>query len=63
MKATKGIMETAIYARDLVAAEAFYRNVFGLEVVSKAPGRLVFFRCGQQMLLVFNPEKSRAADA
>lgn len=63
MKATKGIMETAIYARDLDAAEAFYRNVFGLEVVSKAPGRLVFFRCGQQMLLVFNPEKSREADA
>lgn len=62
MKATCGIMETAIYADDLDAAEAFYCDVFGLELVSKVPGRLVFFRCGQQMLLVFNPKKSRESD-
>ncbi len=62
MKATQGIMETAIYARDLDAVEAFYRDVFGLELVSKVPGRLVFFKCGRQMLLVFNPDKSRAQD-
>ncbi len=62
MKATQGIMETAIYADDLDAAEAFYRDVFGLELVSKVPDRLVFFKCGQQMLLVFNPQKSRELD-
>ncbi len=62
MKATGGIMETAIYARDLDAAEAFYRDVFGLELVSKVPDRLVFFKCGQQMLLLFNPDKSREND-
>lgn len=62
MKAPRGIMETAIYARDLDAAEAFYRDVFGLTVIAKVPGRLVFFRCGQQMLLVFHPDKSRQAD-
>ena len=62
MKATQGILETAIYARDLDAAEAFYRDVFGLERVSRVPGRLVFFKCGQQMLLVFNPEFTRAED-
>ena len=38
MKATQGILETAIYARDLDAAEAFYRDVFGLERVSRVPG-------------------------
>ena len=62
MKMASGIMETVIYARDLDAAEAFYRDVFGLELVSKVPGRLVFFKCGQQMLLVFNPDKSREND-
>lgn len=62
MKATQGIMETAIYADDLDAAEAFYRDAFGLELVSKVPDRLVFFKCGQQMLLVFNPQKSRELD-
>ena len=59
MQARQGLLETAIYARDLDAAEAFYRDVFGLDLVSKVPGRLVFFRCGQQMLLLFNPDKSR----
>ena len=62
MKARQGLLETAIYARDLDAAEAFYRDVFGLELVSKVPGRLVSFRCGQQMLLLFNPDKSREAN-
>lgn len=62
MKMASGILETVIYARDLEAAEAFYRDVFGLEPVSKVPDRLVFFKCGQQMLLVFNPDKSREKD-
>lgn len=61
MKATQGILETVIYARDVDAAEAFYRDVFGLDLVSKVPERWAFFRCGRQMLLVFNPEKSREA--
>lgn len=62
MKATQGILETVIYARDLDATEAFYRDVFGLDLIERVPGRLVFFKCGPQMLLVFNPDKSRAAD-
>lgn len=58
MKVPKAILETAIYATDIDAAEAFYSKVFGLEIVSKLPETFVFFRCGQQMLLIFNPEKS-----
>lgn len=57
MKATS-ILETAIYARDIDAAEAFYTRVFGLDVLRKLPGSFVFLRCGAQMLLVFDPEKS-----
>ncbi|MGV6875694.1 VOC family protein [Pseudochelatococcus sp. B33] len=58
MKPPQAILETSIYAEDLDAAEAFYRDVFGLEVVSKLDGKFVFLRCGQQMLLVFNPDES-----
>ena len=50
-----GLLEACLYARDLDAAENFYRKVLGLEVYSRDPGRNVFFRCGQGMFLVFNP--------
>ena len=50
-----GLLEACLYARDLDAAEDFYRKVLGLEVYSRDPGRDVFFRCGQGMFLVFNP--------
>lgn len=62
MHPLQGILETVIYASDLEAAERFYRDVFGLEIVRKLPQQFVFFRCGQQMLLIFNPEKSSIAD-
>ena len=52
----KAILETIIYAQDLDAAEAFYRDVLGLEPVSKQPGRQVFYRLEKQMLLIFNPD-------
>jgi len=51
-----GILETALYARDLDAAEDFYARVLGLEVESKEPGRHLFLRCGGGMVLVFDPE-------
>jgi catechol 2,3-dioxygenase-like lactoylglutathione lyase family enzyme len=50
------ILETALYAGDLEAAEAFYRDTLGLSVDSKVAGRHVFLRCGSAMLLVFNPD-------
>ena len=58
MQPPRAILETAIYAEDIEAAEAFYREVFGLEVVTHIEGKLVFFRCGAGMLLIFNPEAS-----
>lgn len=53
-----GILETALYARDLDAAEAFYSGVLGLERVFRHGDRHVFFRCGPGILLVFNPDES-----
>ena len=52
------ILETVLYADDLPAVEAFYSSVLGLEVYAKANGRQVFFRCGRQMLLIFNPNET-----
>ena len=54
----KGVLETCIYARDLDAAERFYRDVLGLKFHAREPGRHVFFRCGDAMFLIFNPEKT-----
>ena len=51
----QGILETALYADDLEAAEQFYTGVLGLTVYGRVAGRHLFFRCGQGMLLIFNP--------
>jgi catechol 2,3-dioxygenase-like lactoylglutathione lyase family enzyme len=53
-----GILETSLYADDLVAAERFYAGVLGLRVVTKLRNRHVFFSCGNAMLLIFNPRES-----
>ncbi len=49
------VLETVLYAQDLEAAEDFYTRVMGLQVYAKAPGRQVFFKLADQMLLIFNP--------
>lgn len=53
-----GILETALYAEDMNAAEAFYHGVLGLEPIAKVEGRHVFFRCGRGVLLIFNPDRT-----
>lgn len=53
-----GVLETALYADDLEAAERFYGEVLGLDVFARESGRHVFFRCGAAMLLVFSPERT-----
>lgn len=61
-----GVLETVLYVSDLAAAEGFYRDVLGMAPFSKAPGRQLFYRCGNQVLLLFNPEatsKPPAANA
>lgn len=50
-----GILETCLYVDDLAAAERFYATVLGLRCVGRQPGRHVFFRCGDRMLLLFDP--------
>lgn len=50
-----GILETVIYAVDLDAAETFYADILGMVPFSKLAGRQLFYRCGDQVLLIFNP--------
>lgn len=50
-----GVLETAVYAHDLDAAERFYTEVLGLEILLREAGRHLFFRCGAGVFLVFNP--------
>ncbi|GMW00306.1 MAG: hypothetical protein AMXMBFR84_14440 [Candidatus Hydrogenedentota bacterium] len=51
----KRVLESALYVDDLEAAEAFYRDVLGLTFHARVEGRHVFFRCGDGMVLLFNP--------
>jgi len=52
------ILETSLYAGDLDQAEAFYKSVLGLDLFAKETGRHLFFKFGDQMLLIFNPAKT-----
>ncbi len=54
-----GVLETVLYVDDLATAEQFYRDVLGLEPFVKADGRHVFYRVGDQVVLLFNPEVTR----
>ncbi|PBB38774.1 VOC family protein [Mesorhizobium sp. WSM3868] len=57
------ILESALYVTDLTAAEAFYRDILGLDPLGKVEGRHVFFRCGNGVLLIFNAEATKIPPA
>ena len=50
----RGVFETVVYATDLEAAAAFYRDVLGLREVEDGAFRLA----DGAMLLLFDPERS-----
>ncbi|MBM7044407.1 MULTISPECIES: VOC family protein [Rhizobium] len=52
------ILETALYADDLDAVEAFYGGILGLEKIARGGNRHVFYRCGPGVLLIFNPTET-----
>jgi catechol 2,3-dioxygenase-like lactoylglutathione lyase family enzyme len=54
------VLESSLYCPDLEAAERFYREVIGLELVGRRAGRHVFLRCGEGMVLLFDPEATGA---
>ena len=48
------VLETALYAEDLRAADHFYGAVLGLERIAFVEGRHVFYRCGEGVVLIFD---------
>ncbi len=63
MEEILAVIETGIYAEDLDRAETFYRDVLGLPLLFKEPGRHVFFRVGDRnVLLIFKPETTLQGD-
>jgi catechol 2,3-dioxygenase-like lactoylglutathione lyase family enzyme len=56
------VLESGLYARDLDAAERFYKQVLGLEVLFREDGRHVFFRCGTGTVLVFKPGATQMSE-
>jgi catechol 2,3-dioxygenase-like lactoylglutathione lyase family enzyme len=59
----EGLLEAALYARDLDAAETFFGGVLGLERIRRAGSRHVFFRVGAGILLIFNPDETERPPA
>jgi catechol 2,3-dioxygenase-like lactoylglutathione lyase family enzyme len=54
----KNILETCLYTQDLEASEKFYTEILGLKLYSKSGRRHIFFRCGDTMFLIFNPQET-----
>lgn len=50
------IAETCLYATNLAETGKFYSEVLGFDIVMKEDGRHFFFKCGDSMLLLFNPD-------
>lgn len=57
------ILESALYASDLDAAQTFYETVLNLPLLTRAGNRHAFFKLDHGILLVFNPaETARPSD-
>jgi catechol 2,3-dioxygenase-like lactoylglutathione lyase family enzyme len=54
-----GILETVLYAQDLPATKRFYADVLGFTPFAAADDRHLFYRCGNQVLLIFNPNATK----
>ena len=61
MMRPRGVLETVLYCPDLRAAQIFYTGVLGLELHA-ANERNVFLRCGDGMLLLFDPDHTSRVD-
>jgi catechol 2,3-dioxygenase-like lactoylglutathione lyase family enzyme len=58
----EGLHEAALYTSDLERAERFWRGL-GLPFIARNEGRHVFFRAGDDLLLVFDPSATENSAA
>src|SRR6056297_97033 len=52
----KKVLETCLYAKNLNDSEHFYSDILEFKLIRKEEGRHLFYRCGDSMLLIFNPD-------
>jgi len=52
------IKETCLYVNNLETTRKFYEEIMGLQPMHYEPGKFLFIRIGQDMLLFFNAEES-----
>jgi catechol 2,3-dioxygenase-like lactoylglutathione lyase family enzyme len=52
--ALQGVLETVLYYDDEEAAERFYVDLLGMRLISRQPGRSLFFRAGGSVFLLFD---------
>ncbi|MFO0946757.1 MAG: VOC family protein [Planctomycetota bacterium] len=62
MPVTEQLVEFGVYVDDLDESETFYRDVLGLELIAKLPGRHVFFKLGNTVLLLFLADSTLKGD-
>lgn len=53
------VLEVCLYVDNIDHAEKFYSALFDLETYSKEDNRHLFFKLGQIMFLLFNPEETQ----
>lgn len=54
-----GILESALYVQDIERADRFYSALFGFPRIAKDPERDLFFRVGENILLLFRADQTR----
>ena len=55
----RAILETALYAPNLAETETFYSDILGLQLYAKFGNRHVFYKVGESMFLLFNPDETK----
>jgi catechol 2,3-dioxygenase-like lactoylglutathione lyase family enzyme len=60
MRVTK-LLETCLYADDVNAVEHFYLRVLGLTLQSRLDHHHAYLRCGDDMVLIMNPDNTNKA--
>lgn len=53
------IKETSLYVFSLDNSKRFYNGLLGLDIISEAPGRHIFFKAGTSILLCFMAEATK----
>lgn len=57
------MLETALYYTDEEATARFYVDIMGMKPIGRRPGYFLFYRAGDSVFLLFDPESSRHSES